>query len=571
MVKIIGSLFLSIVAAFVFNSCILTGNSELARTADSLLGGQNVDFFSLFEKLAVLMLAGGLAAYGKSLCTGGYSARMQCYIRNKLGEKIMVLPYSFFQTKGVGSILSRLLSDLEETGRLLSEILPEFIINLITVIMISVYLVRMDGRLLVVLFVSYPFMLLIVNFLSKKLTAIAKERFSKMDERTNYAYDVIQGIEVARSFGLYEKFRRRIGEIADEIAVHAAASTKISSLAWVSKMILTQIPILICYLYALQESLTGKLTTGQLMSFVILMGKLIYPLGDLIFAVTDFRQAAVSVKRIQEVLKAEPENSGKSDFHGQDNTEKSAQSVISLKDLTFSYSAKQKVLQDVNISIAQGEKVAFVGGSGEGKSTILKILCGLYTKQQGQYFLYGQSWELWDLEEARKCFAYVSQSPILFPVSIWENIAYGKMGATKEDVIILCKRLKLESMIQKLPAGYDTIVGEHGARLSGGERQRIALARAIIKEAPIILLDEPTASVDEENEALICEAIAQLEKDKTVITVAHRLSTIQNSDQIYVLENGRITECGTHKELLAMQGCYATLYGKECREYGKDS
>ncbi len=207
--------------------------------------------------------------------------------------------------------------------------------------------------------------------------------------------------------------------------------------------------------------------------------------------------------------------------------------------------------------------VAFAGGSGEGKSTIARLLYGLYSKQSGSYQLFGKEVEQWSLQEWRNCFSVVSQNVFLLPQSISENVACGKKGATREEIEEACRAADIHDFIMSLPQGYDTQVGERGVKLSGGQRQRISIARAFLKSAPILLLDEPTSAVDTETEQEIQKAITRVARDKTVIVIAHRLSTIQNADCIYVVRNGIIVESGTHGELLAQNGIYAGLYGKE--------
>ena len=204
--------------------------------------------------------------------------------------------------------------------------------------------------------------------------------------------------------------------------------------------------------------------------------------------------------------------------------------------------------------------MAFVGGSGEGKSTIFKLLCGFYRKQEGTYKLFNKCFENWDLDAARQLFGLVSQNVFLFPGTIAENVAYGKDDATLEEIQEACKLANIHEFIMSLPKQYDTLVGERGTRLSGGERQRISIARAFLKEAPILLLDEPTSAIDVGTEDLIKEAIRRISNGKTVITIAHRLSTIENVDTIMVLHKGEIVESGTSESLLGLEGIYHHLY-----------
>lgn len=546
-------LLLYVMSALCLSAVLVAGNDFIARAADGVLAGQQAVFGELLLPLGALTMAGAVLACLKSLSGSSYSAKVQRALRDRMGEKLLRLPYTWFDEKGTGSIVTRLLSDMGAAGRFYAEILPDFLMDLATVLMVTLYFIRMDVRLLAVLFVGYPPMLLISDRLSKKLMAIARSKFMRMDERTALAYDYVQGMEVGRSFGLYESQKRRMDDVLDKIAAHAAASTRISSMAWLTGSVITQIPVILCYLAALYERMQGRVSVGELLSFTVLIGYAVYPMRNVIFAMNDFRETGVSLERLREILNGEEEGNGygKAGLSAPQRQDciRAELPVIRLNRAGFSFCAQKPVLEDISLTVYPGERIAIVGASGEGKSTILRLLCGLYEKQRGEYLLFGRRIEEWDVEAVRECFSYVSQDTVLFPVSIWQNVAYGRQGASREEAVAACREANIHDMIERLPRQYDTLVGERGTLLSGGERQRIAIARAILKNAPILLLDEPTASVDGENEKLIVEALERVAKGKTIITVAHRLSTIENADRIYVLERGRIAGQGTYEEL----------------------
>ncbi len=550
-------LFVYIAAAFILNEILILGNDYIARAADDMFAGKEVDFSSFMLPLMIMVVLGTGITFVKSISGNAFGVKVQKDIRDFAGKQLIELPYSYFDDKGTGSIMTRLISDVGEAARFFSEILPELIINVIIVVTITVYLIRMDVFLIIVLFGSYPIMLLIADRLSRRLTALVKKKRAGIDERTQIAYDAIQGITVGRSYRLYDIMRNRIGGAIDSVTAWTCKSTRISSAGWVMKGTITKIPVIFCYLFALRETLSGRITTGDMLAFTVLLGRILYPIGDIVFCIYDIREVAVSLGRIQEIFQMERESSGTGIFSCD------SEIAVAMENVEFAYDKENKVLSGLTFVVKKGESIAFVGSSGEGKSTIFRLLCGFYKKDAGKYLLFSQDYEKWNISAARSCISLVSQNVFLFPESIWQNVAYGKEGASREEVIQACKNANIHDFIMKLPDGYDTMVGERGVRLSGGERQRISIARAFLKDAPILLLDEPTASIDEETEKQIQKAIHKISDGRTVITIAHRLSTIQSADRIYVIDHGRVAEEGTHEELLEKNGIYGGLYGKK--------
>lgn len=550
-------LFIYIAAAFILNEILILGNDYIARAADDMFAGKEVDFSGFLLPLMIMVVLGTGVTFIKSISGNAFGIRVQRDIRGLAAKQLIKLPYSYFDDKGTGSIMTRLISDVGEAARFFSEILPELIINLITVATVTVYLIQMDVFLIIVLFGSYPIMLFIADRLSKRLTALVKKKRTGIDERTQIAYDAVQGIAVGRSYQLYDIMRNRINGVIDQVTEWTCKSTRISSAGWVMKNTITMIPVIFCYLFALRETLSGRITTGDMLAFTVLLGRILYPVGDIVFCIYDIREVAVSLGRIQEIFQMEKESSGSGIFPCDDEI------AVAMENVEFAYDKEHRVLQGLTFLVRKGEQIAFVGGSGEGKSTIFRLLCGFYQKDAGRYQLFGQDYEKWDISAARSCISLVSQNVFLFPESIWQNVAYGKEGAVREEVIEACKNANIHDFIMKLPEGYDTMVGERGVRLSGGERQRISIARAFLKNAPILLLDEPTASIDEGTEKQIQKAIQKISAGRTVLTIAHRLSTIRNADRIYVIDHGRVVEAGTHEELLEKNGIYGGLYGKK--------
>ncbi|MGN1181158.1 MAG: ABC transporter ATP-binding protein [Suilimivivens sp.] len=556
-------LFAYVIAAILLNRIIIQGNDLIADAVDYVLNDRVIQMRNFLCSLLSMTVTGTIVSCIKSLSQNYYSANVQREVRETLAEHMVKMPPWYFDEKGTGSIITKMVSDVGEVGKFFSEILPEFLLNLITVVMVTGYLIQMDAMLILILLTSYPVMLLAADKMSKKAAEIVKTFRTKMDDRTQIAYDAVQGMIVGRSYNLYGVLKRRIDTVIDETAVQACKSTRISSLGWVTKDVLTTIPVILCYLYALYEVMQGRLTAGEMLAFTVLMGRIIYPVGDLVFCLNDFRTARVALKRLQNIYLVEEEGVHRTDLEKIYQKPKENVPAVLWENVCFSYQEEREVLKGISFEIHQGETVAFVGGSGEGKSTVFRLLLGFYQKSAGSYYLFGRKFEEWHLGALRDCFSYVSQTVFLLPGSIFDNVSCGKEKASAEEVKAACKAANIHEFIEMLPDGYNTVIGERGVRLSGGERQRLSIARAFLKDAPVILLDEPTASVDVATEAEIQTAIAKITQGKTVLVIAHRLSTVIHADRIYVLHNGRITESGIHSELIKQEGIYADLYGKE--------
>ena len=560
-------LLLFLLFSFVLNEVVLWGNDLIATATDRMLSGEQVYFPEVARPLLWLVALGTLAACLKSLFGKNYSAAVQRKVRISLGRHLLKLPFSAFDEKGTGSIITRLISDVEEMGRFFSEILPGLLVNLVTVLTATVYLIRMDGALIAVLFASYPIMLVVADRLSKKLAELARKLRTRMDERTEKAYDAIQGMVVGRSCNLYELHKSRLDAIIDNMVAQACKSTRISSLGWVLKNVLTTVPVLCCYLFALNETRQGRITVGDMLAFTVILNRILYPIGDIVFCANDLRESGVSLKRIQEIFDREEEKKGGritlADCRCGEAERDGTIPAIRWQDVSFSYGGEEhSVLKKMSFSVEAGRQTAFVGGSGEGKSTIFKLLCGFYERGGGEYLLFGRPFEEWDLEAARSCFSEVSQNVFLLPGTIRQNVACGKENPSGEEIVEACKNANIHDFIMGLPEGYETPVGERGVLLSGGQRQRISIARAFLKDAPILLLDEPTASVDLESEKKTQEALEKVAVGRTVIFIAHRLSTVRDAERIYVVSGGKIAEAGNHRELLEKRGLYAELYAK---------
>ncbi|MFR8643594.1 MAG: ABC transporter ATP-binding protein, partial [Monoglobus pectinilyticus] len=309
----------------------------------------------------------------------------------------------------------------------------------------------------------------------------------------------------------------------------------------------------------------GSLTLGALIAFSSLLGQTLSPLMRASSMFFNLKSASASAERVFSIINEPSEQEG-SEVSASLNGDVPA---IQFENVSFGYEEDKPVLKNLNLSIKKGETVGFAGASGCGKSTILGLICGFYRPSSGRILIGGIDMGDRNLKAVRSLISYVSQDAYLFPFSIYDNIAMGKSGATKEEVIAAAKAAYAHDFIMETENGYDTIVGERGSRLSGGQIQRISIARAMLKDAPILLLDEATSALDVKAEAEVQKALDNLSIGRTVLVVAHRLSTIKGADRIAVIDNGIVAECGSHDELLKKDGLYAKLQNVHSQQGGE--
>lgn len=548
---------LELLMAYILAFVVVEGNTLIGAAIDEMLEGQKVHFKNLTGSLLIYTVIGFGSAFLKSIAASGFSLRVQTRYKNLVAEKLYRLEFSYFDENGSATMINKMNSDIAETDTFLNETFLEICTSIVSIITYSLYIGRLNFRLLCLMLLCYPLILFFTNSIVKKIVTLKKIHRQKSDLITEIAQDCMSGILVLRTFGAETYFQEKLNQAADALVDNEQKRTRISNTALIIRKILQWIPNIICAVYAYALVLHGHLSIGSLMAFIMILGRFVEAFVGLPFLLVDAKENIVCVKRVEAVLSEKEESSG-TESSGTD-----CSIAISFDEISFGYSEGNSVLKNMSFQIPIGSTTAFVGDSGGGKSTIFHILCGFYTAEAGNYKLFGRDFKEWDLKAARQNMALVSQNVFLFPATIEENVAYGNPDATKEEIVNACKGANIHEFIMGLPEGYQTMVGERGILLSGGERQRISIARAILKDAPILLLDEPTSAVDVATEQLIQEAIDQLCRNRTCVIIAHRLSTIQNADKIMVVKEGQIAETGNHRELISQNGIYAGMYGKE--------
>lgn len=555
-------MLLEAVLTMIVSAAIVRGNEIVSAVIDEMLAGKEIIFQSFIFQFLIFTVIGALAAFAEKAVASKYAILVCTKYKELVVEKLYRLEYKYFDTNYSATLLNKVIGDLTEISVFLETVLPEMLTSIIAIVIYSVYIGQLNLGLLLLIGVSYPLIFWIASLLMKKISNLQKIYRQKTDTMTEIAQDAVSGIFVLRSFGIENVFKGKMHQAAKELVENEEKRTKISNTAIVLRKLIQWLPNIICAVYAVYLVSQGNISIGGLVAFILILSKFVEAFIGLPFCMVDAASGVVSVKRVEEILKSEEEG------YGTETKPLDTDTAISFENVCFGYTKEQRVLDDLSFEVKKGENVAFVGESGGGKSTIFHLLCGFYRKDGGQYCLLGREIGDWELDALRKQIALVSQNVFLFPTSIEENIAYGNPGATHEEIVEACKKAEIHDFIMTLPKGYETLVGERGAILSGGQKQRISIARAILKDAPILLLDEPTSAIDVETEQLIQKAIGAVSDGRTCITIAHRLSTIVDADKIMVLKQGKIVESGTHEELLKLGKVYAAMYG-EGTEDGK--
>lgn len=529
------------------NFAVVRGNEVISSVIDQLLAGQEIVFGSFLGEFAVLTVTGFAAAFVAAAVSGKYGVLVSARYRQQVIQKLYRMEYQYFDEHNSASVINKVNADLNEAERFLGETLVMLAADAVAVVIYANYVRRLNAGLFLMVLVCYPLVLWIANRLVRKIHSLTMTYREKSDAITSIAQDALNGILVVRSFGLEDYFQDKMHTATLALVDNEEKRARVSNTAVLIRKLIQWIPNILCAVYAVVLVMHGKLSVGELLAFILVLSKLVESFMGLPFQMVDAAGSIVSIQRVEEILRTREEG-GIS--QGQSVSQPEEEIVLAFDNLTFGYSEAQTVLEHAQFEVHRGENVAFVGESGGGKSTIFHLLCGFYRAQKGTYRLYGMDFEKWDIDKAREQFALVSQNVFLFPVSIEENIRYGRWDASGEEVVAACKEAEIHDFIESLPMKYQTIVGERGAMLSGGQRQRIAIARAILKNAPILLLDEPTSAIDEGTEKEIQRAIARVRQGRTCLTIAHRLSTIQDADWIFEVKNKKIEEVGTYEQYM---------------------
>ncbi len=540
----------------------VVGTHKLAPWLDDLLrpilsGGSKMQIAVAAAIAAVLIAVfGAVASYVANYYTTSVGQWVANDLRLRTYHHLQQLSLSYYDSHQTGTLLSTITSDVQTIQSFASSSTLGILVDILTIIAMLFIMFWLNWDFTLIAVAVTPFMLLLVSRFKKVVKKATHEVRKEQSKIVSVVEAGLQSMRVVKAFGREDLAEEELAEVSEATVAASLKARRVKAL--LSPIV--AITVALCTAVVLWRGsaliLAGLMTAGALTVFLSYLNKFFKPVQDLATMTNTIAQAAVGVDRIRGILDADdiiPERPNAREVA-------TLAGNIDFEHVAFAYSAEAPVLKDVSFKIKAGQLVGLVGPTGGGKSTIVSLIPRFYDPASGVVKIDGVDVRDYKSGSMRDQIGYVLQETVLFEGTVRDNIAYGRKGVTDEQIREAAKLANADEFIARMPHGYDTMVGERGETLSGGQRQRIGIARAVIRNNPILILDEPTAALDTESERLVIDALEKLMKGRTVITIAHRLSTIRDANKIIVLKEGVVAEEGTHDELLARGGVYAELY-----------
>jgi ABC-type multidrug transport system fused ATPase/permease subunit len=540
----------------------VVGNHKLEAWLHHFFGtvaenGSKLHFAAVAALAFVLIsITGAIASYIDNYYTESVGQYVAHDLRMRMYHHLQRLSLGYYNTHQTGTILSTITSDIQTIQGFASSSTLDILVDLLTIVCILGVMFWLNWDFTLIAVAVTPFLLLFVSRFKKAVKKATHEVRKEQSEIVAVVQQGLESMQVVKAFGQERTEEALLDEVSQATVSAALKARGVKAL--LSPVV--TITVALCTAVVLWRGaaliLAGSMTVGELTVYLAYLTKFFKPVKDLATTTNAIAQAAVGAERVRAILDTDAVIPEKED--GLEPGEFAGD--IEFEHAAFGYDPAVPILTDVNFKIKPGQFVGVVGPTGSGKSTVVSLIPRFYDLQGGTIRIDGKNIADYKLKPLRDQIGYVLQETILFRGTIAENIAFGRPDATREEIIEAAKLANAHEFISRMPNGYDTMVGERGSTLSGGQRQRIGIARVMVRNSPILILDEPTAALDSESEKLVIDALERLMKGRTVITIAHRLSTIRDADQIIVINNGIVAENGTHEELITLNGIYAELH-----------
>jgi len=477
-------------------------------------------------------------------------------VRVAVYRHLQRLSLHYYEDKQTGQLMSRMVNDSDLLEKLIAHAVPDVLVNVLTLVGVSAMLLTMNAQLTLLTLVPIPLIVLAMRGFAKYVRPAFRERQAELGELNAILQDNLSGIREIKTFTRERMESERIGVRIENYKRSLLHALRLLATFEPFVHFASALGVVVVIYFGGRLALGGALPIEDLVAFFLYLELFYQPVRHLSHAWEAIQEALAGAERVSELLLEEPDIVDKPDAHVYRGR---ARGAIQFEDVSFSYLTDRPILRNIDLDVPAGSVVALVGPTGVGKSTLASLVPRFYDVNEGRILMDGHDIRELTLESLRRQISIVLQDVFLFHGTVRQNILFGRPGATEPEMREAARVANAVEFIDKLPEGYDTVIGERGVKLSGGQKQRLAIARAILKDAPILILDEATSSVDTETELLIQQALERLMTGRTTLMIAHRLSTIRNADQIVVLQDERIAEQGSHDELMALDGIYRHL------------